>query len=667
MMKFLPSNNMKALKVSLNKVIQENNISCSKFAKNIGITTNMLKQMRDVFDEKTEISPVIYTAMRKNLDPIQLDLGEIDDNYYNRLMVYLYSHGYTMKDFYSITGIDKDQLNNIITENGISYKYKDQFSKLSITEEEFETLNNYRKIELSNDRDGKIINSINYATNINYFMIKRGYNLESFAIRCGYTIDQTKSILGGFITNSIIAKVFGALGLSSPSAIEKISLNSYDLENNFGYFLQKLIYEKQMNIYNFAESIGINYCNLKGIVSGTKNISEDEFDKISKALNLDPWELEKYSPNIEEGDDKYIPYNFIKWIYENPEVPYNKIEEKLNRDIPNLMHKVKYNLPFKPFTLDDIAAVMTITGLSKNKLKSKLSHEEIDNLKSMKRTTGVKSVGISDVKEVDDTFENFIKRKIKENGFTMKSFSELLDVERTIIPKSIKNNRIRKDILDDMMDVLEIDESDIRKYNVKTYISFSTKRNKHNQQISLSTPKKNIVIDHSVNPIEDNEEIEFIDNRDRSSIYPDSMKTFDFSPSNKFSDTVQDSLNIIKNDKKLTDYVKIPEGEPINTNIPPEELKDIKTLYDSNINIKDINSGLYTDDKEFMMEELDKFLLMYENLSTDDQNTLIRIMNCIKHPEDLSMKNIPEECFLDNRFSNYKKIDYIIKLTELDK
>ena len=423
----------------------------------MGIDTATFKSLKDIDNEKVEITPDQYQKLVEFFRPkkIVLNIGNEPDSYYDRFMFYLFKHGETVDNFVSKSGIAKSSLKKIFTKNGVSGEYKDQFTTV-IIEEEFNNLNSYVTIELSNDRSEKIIKSINTATLINAIMVKRGYDIKSFANKMGYSIDQTMNVLGGFISSSIIEKASKALNISE-TAINHVTLNSWDLENNFGYFLQKTILERKENIYSMAEKINMNYCDLKAIVSGARNIRDDEFDKIALGLNLDPVELRKYAPTIIEGDDKYVAYNFLKWFNESGATyqDCNDIYKGAESIIYNIRHD---NIPSNL----DIIKLMQITGLTKEKLRAPLTDDEIAEIKSFRKTPGRRA-------KTKDTFNSYIREILKQNNLSMHEFADLLGLHPDALKYMMRKARLREDIKNNFLEILNLDNSILKKFKVSTY------------------------------------------------------------------------------------------------------------------------------------------------------------------------------------------------------
>ena len=137
---------------------------------------------------------------------------------------------------------------------------------------------------------------------------------------------------------------------------------------------------------------------------------------------------------------------------------------------------------------------------------------------------------------------------------------------------------------------------------------------------------------------------EEIVHKDETSIIPDMMIEAELQPS--------------ENTKKTFENMKKIEDSSV--------YGTFSTLNDEAKDALDIIKEYKFDNKEALMKLLDSFLGIFENLNEEDQKTVLKIMNLIKYPDDVFFKNIPDGCFDNNRFSSYKKMDTIIKLTGLE-
>jgi transcriptional regulator with XRE-family HTH domain len=707
MYKYLPTENNVALKTSLNKVISENNISSNKISKAIGVDTSHLKVLRDPSNVKMEISPDQYVNLVKYLSPkkVKLDLGTEPEEFFDKFMFYLFRKGITFDEFCSIARKSKTEIKNMFTKNGVPSRYKDIFIPL-INDEEFNNLNSYNSIILDGGRDSKIIRCINDSTLINVFMIKRGLTLKDLAVKSGYNDQQVQSILEGFIIDSNLTKMSEALQLPL-STIDKVILNSWDSENNFGYFLQKIILKRKYNVYSMSELIDIPYCDFKGIVSGSRNIREDEFDKIALGLNLDPDELRIKAPSIIEGDDEYIPWNFVKWTDVHPEVTFSELTKVLGKDANKLVERIRTG---KKYKLPEITLLMSATGLTKDQLRSKLSEEEIEAIKSTRRKSGRKYNGDP------NSFDMFIRNHIDEKGLSLSEFSELVGSERTTLAHWMKDNKVREDILENILLVLDLTKEDIKKFKVKTFKGKITQK-KVNVPKVTEEPKKE----------EEKENLDLLAKYLAKSIFLkiENGAKFSINYSNdeysklidnaELREKVISNMNILLIDNMMGDsevicekrfnqgaketyllfWIKRPEPDFNTTetiihkdesSLIPNMMIEMDLTVDKNHEMtpidwlqqpsssdgvkpvfKEPDNTVTTDDKDFMMEELDKFLELYSTLKESDQCTILRMINLVKHPDDLKMENIPEECFLLGKFAEYKKIDTLVKLIGLDK
>lgn len=698
MYKYLPTENNVALKTSLNKVISENNISSNKISKAIGVDTSHLKVLRDPENTKLEISPEQYINLVKYLAPkkVELNLGPEPENFFDKFMFYLFRKGITFDDFCSIARKNKTEIKNMFTKNGVSSRYKDTFTPL-INDEEFNNLNSYNSIVLSGDRDSKIIRNINSATLINVFMIKRGFTIKDLSVKTNYKEDQVRSILQGFILDSNLIIMSDALQIPM-STLDNVVLNSWDPDNNFGYFLQKTILERKHNVYSMSELIDIPYCDLKGIVSGTRNIKSDEFDKIASGLNIDPDDLRMKAPNIVEGDDKYISWNFIKWTTEHPEITMNDLSKSLNKDAGSLIERIKSG---RTYRLPEITVLMTVTGLSKEQLRAKLSDEEIESIKTTKRKSGRKYNGDP------NSFDMFIRNHIDEKGITLTEFAELVGLERTTLAHYMREGRVEENVLENILLVLDLTKNDIEKFKVKTFKGrkreVTTMNNKelekeeqeikeeNNEEISKSwqSDVDDLIAKNMARTI-----FHRIENGNELKIKYNSGEYAKLIDNIDFREKVINYMNIILIDNMMADCIinvgkhflpgekatylsfRLIKPEPeIKPTYYPAGDKSIYESFSINKSIGDFASNdtnqeiteVTEDDRDFMIEELDKFLELYSNLKESDQCTLLRMMNLVKHPNDIKMNNIPEECFWLGKFAEYKKIDTLVKLIGLDK
>ena len=67
MCKYLPTTNMVAIKNNINYTLNEFNLSSSKVAKALGITTSEFKNIKDISNENSEISPKMFVDLNKYL------------------------------------------------------------------------------------------------------------------------------------------------------------------------------------------------------------------------------------------------------------------------------------------------------------------------------------------------------------------------------------------------------------------------------------------------------------------------------------------------------------------------------------------------------------------------------------------------------------------------
>lgn len=469
-------------------------------------------------------------------------------------------------------------------------------------------------------------------------MEKRGYQVKDLALKIHSSEDQVNSILGGFILDSTITRIAEALNLNE-KCIDKVVLNSWDVENNFGYFLQKLIYNKKENVYSFAKRINFKYEDLKGIVSGTRNIRDDEFEILAKTFNLDINELKTNAPKIVEGDDKYIPWNFVKWIDSNQNIVYKDIDKILGKDTSSLCTRIKTD---RGYQLPDISVLMTITGMTKEELRSVLSDEEIEQIKSVKRKAGRKT-------DVDpDSFNGFVRNKIEEKGLGYSEYTELLNVERSTFSLMLKQNKLRSDLVSVLNDTLDITKKDLNKFNVEIFEPrYKSKTDKKEKAKTMTMEELEKICGEEPKfegGYNKPEEEEVIVHKDETSAIPDMMIEVDLEPS-------EDAKKTFENMKKI-------EASSI--------YGTFSSLDDEAKDALDIIKENKFDNKEVLMKLLDSFLGIFENLNEEDQKTVLKIMNLIKYPDDIFFKNIPDGCFDNNRFSSYKKMDTIIKLTGLE-
>ena len=810
--KFIPVHNMCTLKRGINTLIARNNTSATKVSKAIGISTGAFKTLRDPNNKDKEITPEQYVNLCSFFKRT-IDLGKLPDNYWDRFMVYLYKHNYTIEQFAHEANKSVDNIKKLFTENGVSYLYRYDFKFL--TDEEFDNLNSFNKVVLSSKRDDNIIKSINAATAINSFMVKRGYSVMSLAqkLPAGYTEVQVKTVLSGFISERVIDDFSTALQIPR-STFENDSLNSYDANNNFGYYLQTRILINKMNIYSFASKIGIPYHDLKEIVRGRKNMTEDQIKQVAKELNLDFWQLLDVAPSVNEGDDKYIVYNYYKQYMNNP-TPASELAKQFNSDvdikyatrkIENVAARIKIgeiNTAEKLFTNLSKELVVSISGKTISELRRPLTDDEIKDIlalskkRSSNTTTVVEKQDTSSKttykKHLDpnENLYNFVYNIVRSKGRKFNEFSNSLNIGATSLRSALIDNRFPR-TLDKkrFFEELNISEKDIEKFNIRETKSVHecaeiANKMKHKQEKTTEVPTKvekeepaytKEDVDNLASTIfymlytlpnfsislkqkyKDDEKFEkvpllltddtfcksvrikvekhLIENGvefDRVEIIrwgnfniaidaidakivaepKDSKlkeayltKTFDelkvFGEiATELMDHVPGKITInediskviykFKLQKKLEDALKsITKNPTVKVELVKEygtnpifhvsiaaviENIDRSSLYPSNMVKLDtvnntITGGVKEDqkekDKEFMMEELEKFMDIFSKLDDSEQDTILRIMNTIKYPDDLAMKNIPEECFLGGRFSAYKKIDTIVKLTELD-
>lgn len=774
MYKYLPTENMKCLKHSVNETINKNNISTSKVSKAMGIDTSMFKALRDEKNDKLEISPEQYINLKKFLSPHKLNIGDSPSRYKDRLAYHLYKHGFTVEEFSKEIGMGRGKLDELLyKENGVSFEYKEQFCKV-LAEFEFNTLNSYTIINLSGDRDERVIKNIVGATMINNFMIKRGYTPESLATKMGYTLPQVKLILEGFITDKVIQDVSKALQLAECNFTKTDIFNSWNEDNNFGYFLQKQILSKKLNVNSASEKMGISYTDLKDIISGIRNIKENEFIPIAKTLGLDVWDLRQKAPKIElDGDDKYIIWNFIKYVNEHPEVTYKNMNNIIGRDSANLIRRIKEGRNYKA---PEITQIMEITGLTRVQLRSPLTDEEIEQIRIFKKSGGRRVKNIED----NETFNSYIRNIIANKNMTLSEFAELIDIDRSDLSKMLQANRIRQNILSSILDILELDKSVIKQFNVDVYEAKKrSKKKEKSPEPSVELKEENDIESTDIpnNIIDYGKSIGFDIKSFAQKIFRKLYKSSNFDI--RFDESEYEECKDISFDTDLCSslqnaiqYLMIENGvggtvyvyklyprtkydrnwvrifiansvmlrKPKDSELVHEYLEKINKNYISLFHSTGFNTIDYMnkvskdsksetigdmltggfdfnkvltessstsetktyedvihkdessmipnimpefnmetgeikykdslasdDDKDFMMEQLDKFISLFESLKDEDQNIILRIMNTVKYNNDLGMTNIPEVCFEGSSYAEYKKLEYIVKLTGLEK
>jgi transcriptional regulator with XRE-family HTH domain len=681
MYKYLPATNMVALKRAINDLIGKNNISSNKVAKAIGVDTSHLKLLRDPSNTKLEISPEQYWNLLAFFGKkVTVDLGPEPDNYYDRFMFMLFKKGMNIDDFCSRAGRSKNQIKNYFANSGVSSQYKDIFTTV-LSEEEFSRLSSFTPIILEDKRDSKLVRSINDATLVNYFMVKRGHTAKTLGQKIGFKEDQIKTVLSGFILDSTLRSISEALELPI-TTLDNIVLNSNDPTNNFGYFLQKQIHNQRENVFSMSQKIGMDYCSLKHIVTGSRNIRADEFEKIATALNLDIDELKAKAPKIVEGDDKFVPWNFVKWIMENPEVTLDEISKVIKKDAGSLIDRIRGG---RTYILPEITTLMTITGLSKEKLRATLTAEEIESLKAAKRKAGRKYTS-----GIPGSFDMFIREHIEEKGLTFNEFSELVGCERTTLRNWLRANKIREDVLENILSVLDLAKADIKKFHIETFKTKASSKPKVKvkqlDDVNIDDKAKQLAKSIFTKLKETGE----VTINNSSLIY---RKLFN---SQNFWSEVKININAILIDNGMGDweltvgyngsgteisfYLNEPEP-PIETIIDKDESSVYPdTMIEMDMNmvekpdhapeetvLEEVVSEISQDDKDFIIEQFDKFLEFFSNLKEEDQCMILRMMNLVKNPGDIKMENIPEECFLLGRFAEYKKIDTLVKLIGLDK
>ena len=608
---YIPEVNVMAMKGSISNIIREDNISVSKVAKSLNIDTSEFKKLKDI-NSKKEFTPGQYLELKEVLKK-EINFGKEPDNFYDKLLIILYKRGLTVDEFCERIKINKKKLISLFNnEMGVSCKYKETFCKV-ISEEEFESLNRYKPIILSSERDETLIKKLNAATLINVFMVKRGLTIEKMAEIMGYTKPAIQSILNGCVIGSTIPKAAEALNLPEGN-FERIILNSFDKNNDFGYFLQKEIFETKSNIYSFSSKIGMQYNDLKDIVCGKRMMTKEELMNISEKLSLDPEQVkETMSMSIKEddGDDKFIPYNFLKWANEHPEETYAILTEKLGINaanvIKNIKRDVKVNLNIYNF--------MAATGLSKEELRKKLSKEEIEAIKAFKRTSGRKVVNPDS--NSNEKVNTFIRNKLNEKGISFVEFTKKIGIDRSSVGKMFKAGIIRNDILP-FLEEIDITKKDLEDLGA----IFAVRKN-----------------------------------------YPRSKPTITVAPETEEEKVVEEEFELVTPE---TGIIFAPH--PATVEIEPEDVSNNDTTSEEELEevCQDASSDEMSKEvKELVLEQINEFLEFFDKLEEGDQNIILRMINLAHDPSDISMKNIPSECFTGDRFSQYKKIETIVSMIGL--
>lgn len=716
MYKYLPTINMIAIKKSINETIDAYNLSTSKVAKALGATTSEFKTLRDPSNEKLEISPKQYADLNRYLQHkgVVIDIGPFPVDHYQMFILYLYKNGMELQDFCNKVHASNKEVKDWFEGKGISFSHWDDLKDF-ISYSEFLGLNSYDPIILSNDRDQKTIEAVNRSTLIYYFMIKRGFTTKTLADKTNYNSEYIDLALQGFITSSLLSDISKALGISEDS-LNRVILNSWDLENNLGYFLQKAMHLKKYNVYTLSDKLDIKYEHLKDILSGTIKMTDEDINKLSEEFNLDPWQLKSNIPeDIVEYDDKYIPWNFAKWVYSS-DTPYPKLDSLLSRDTSSLIEKIKkdegrYKMP-------SIDKLVSVTGLDPKDLRAPLTQEEIEEIKKLRRKSGRKN------NFKDDSFEGLIRNKIDSLGLSFAEFADIISINKNNLKYYIKNKKFKDKDLEDLLKALDLTKDDIKKYKITKLKEVKPRETKKIETNPTKESKDTVgdkekkFTEFKKELLKQSEEYEYGDKeyiiiRDTAKYIFNKLKDkpelritsydLDIINNDNLRDKVVDYINrILLLDNNMGDcrvfcvkrftpvmgtYLKfclLKPDDDLPNYISADNLqhivdKDDSSLYPSSICEYNATDGtiidknrktkeeINEDNKEFMMEELDAFLHIYSKLSEAEQCTVLRIMNTIKHPDDLEMKNIPEDCFLSNHFAYYKKTETIIKMTELDK
>lgn len=708
MCKYLPTTNMVAIKNNINNTLNEYNLSSSKVAKAIGVTTSEFKNIRNISNENLEISPKQFVDLNKYLSntvKVTIETGPKPDDFYQTFIIYLYKNGMEIEDFCKKFHTNKEEVKSWFGEKGLSYS-RWKILRNIMPFSEFSKLTAYDTITLSNDRDEKTIEAVNRSTLIYYFMTKRGYTTKTLAAKTNYNSEYIDLALEGFITSSLMKDISKALEISE-SSLNKIILNSWDLDNNIGYFLQKTMHRKKYNVYTLSHKLNIKYEHLKGILSGTICATDEDVNKLAEEFNLDPWQLRLDLPKDIVGyDDKYIPWNFAKWVYSS-DIPYPKLDSLLSRDTSSLIEKIKkdeggYKMP-------SIDKLVSVTGLEPKDLRAPVTQEEIEDIKKLRRKSGRKN------NFQDDSFEGFIRNKIDSLGLSFAEFSDIISINKSNLKYYIKNKKFKDEDLENLLKALDLTKDDIKKYKI-TKLKELKPRTKKIETTPIKEPDitddKEKFKKELLKRSEEYEDQEYRIIRDMAKYIFNKLKDkpelkitssdIDIINNDNLRDKVVDYINrILLLDNNMGDcrvfcvkrfapvmgtYLKFSLLKPdddLPNYISADNLQDIvdkddSSLYPSSICEYDATDGtiidknrktkeeINEDNKEFMMEELDAFLHIYSKLSEAEQCTVLRIMNTIKHPDDLEMKNIPEDCFLSNHFAYYKKTETIIKMTELE-
>ena len=598
-MAYLPISNATQLKVNLNLIIKTNNISATKVAEVLNVDTSTFKKLKST-GNGLEMTPKQYVALNNYLSDynLKLNIGKMPDKYYDRLLYILYSNGMDIDEFSNISGLNKREVKSAFRTNGLLSKYKINFSKV-LTKEEIEILRNYNDIIISSERSEATIRSINSSTLINYFMVKVGYSEKNLASKAGWKVDHVKSVLRGFITPGVISKAAEALGIPE-SSLDRDTLNSNDPKNDFGYFLQSQLLKKGYNAYSAAVKLDMDYCAMKGILRGTRNIRDDEFEKLASLLDLDEEELREKAPHVSEGDDSFVPYNLLKWINEHEEITYSQLSADMGMDVGNLVKNIRDG---GEYMFPDKQTIMTLTGMSMDNLRKPLTNQEIESITSFKRKNGRKAV--------EPEFENFslfVKNLLKQKGLTFKKVSEETNLAYGSLTDMVRTARFRKDFLKVFCDYMGITDGDIRKYNVETY----------------GEPLRGSLKRATTDVVEE------IVSKDESSILPSAIKEVTF---NKDLANEQEPLVI-----DITDNNKKEEEDMV---------KPVLNATNNKIN------GAF---KKYVSENLNAFLEMYDMLSTEQQITIFTMIYISKMGQF-----VPEEFLEDNKLTHYKRINFIIE------
>ena len=503
------ANNIKTL-------IRTNNYSNAKLSQTTGITTDSIKKYKEgVMPDPISfdvLSEALGVTKRELLGPLPSQGNNI---YGDTLKYYIYINSYTPKEFAQAVKISLDELNKMCQgKSDIKMTYKESFSSvLHLTGEEFEKLIKSSGLTLDKNRNDEIIKSINIATQIQRQTASEGYTSRVIAQKTNLSI----SVIEGLIQCQISEAAVRAVSNFIKKPLEtfyQITLNSYDERNDFGYLLQKLLYQNRFNAASFAKRLDIEYARMKQILCGYEKPSDAELSSIAKELKVNKQELAVLSEQVPLITQDY------KNVYLNLRLAVAQCDKSRNdiavQDFDTTVYKFNKLLEGKIEYNEFLSKILTFTQKTEEELQTPIDikiveqaesdktkrqfirNAEITNMKKQKKNEAqlkqadsepkepkqaeaktVKKADATDKKtqevvsnknnhqnpKKDKTIAACIRRRMMEEKLTYADMSDILNVNQNTIAGWIHVNSFREDYLAKIADFLEVDVAYLKSLN----------------------------------------------------------------------------------------------------------------------------------------------------------------------------------------------------------